>query len=143
MPFSFPTCRDLALRSRIVFRSLSSFNLVIATCWEWEDRCLLFQVERLSNAYFAQQSLPRLQQLEVVLLPARLPPLTPEESDKSSDMKSHLGWKNRITNMFLVCLLSLGRQNALFKKHLHSHQLLGNTVIVRLSRTPTILPSRI
>lgn len=74
-------------------------------------------------------------------------PLTPEDLgdhlDKSSDMKSHLGWKNRITNMFLVCLLSLGRQNGLFKKHLHSHQLLGNTVIVRLSKTPIILPSRI
>lgn len=31
LPFSFPSVRDLALRSRIFLRSLSSFSLVITT----------------------------------------------------------------------------------------------------------------
>lgn len=32
LPFSFPSARDLALRSRIFLRSLSSFSLVMTTC---------------------------------------------------------------------------------------------------------------
>lgn len=43
LPFSFPTCRDLAFRSRIFFRSLSSFNLVITTYLEKTNRSLFFK----------------------------------------------------------------------------------------------------
>lgn len=37
LPFSFPSARDLALRSRIFLRSLSSFSLVMTTCKEEKD----------------------------------------------------------------------------------------------------------
>lgn len=53
LPFSFPSARDLALRSRIFLRSLSSFSLVMTTC---RHKNILVNKHVFSHGYISNMS---------------------------------------------------------------------------------------